>query len=278
MRRFVLLALAATGVIFCCVKISVAADGPVKAPMIKPAYNWTGFYIGGNAGYGWGGRTNPDMSATENPPGMIGIVTYLTLPGGNVFPNLSPDGFIGGGQIGFNWQSPGSRWVLGIEADFQGADIKDGATALARPALGFPFNETLSLDLNWFGTVRGRTGYAFGASGNWLAYATGGLAYGHVKSSVDWTRVSPSALTIFSASASETLVGWTAGAGLEYAFGNWSFGAEYLYYDLGDTSVTANSLVTGASGTLTAVQEVNGHIVRAKLNFRLGQDSVIAKY
>src|ERR1700759_5493563 len=99
-----------------------AADMAVKAPPAPSAalYNWTGFYVGGNAGYGWGGHTKPDIGFTDTGPNL-GVVNYFGL-GGNVFPALKPRGFIGGGQIGWDWQW--GQFVGGVVADIQGSDIK----------------------------------------------------------------------------------------------------------------------------------------------------------
>ena len=117
-------------------------DGP-PPPAYVPVETWTGFYGGFNAGYGG--------TANDGP--------------------LSPSGGFGGGQIGYNWQGlfGFSPWVIGIEADIQGAGISDSA------GYGPAYLEN---SLNWFGTVRGRVGYSFGPA---LLYATGGFAYGEVE-------------------------------------------------------------------------------------------------
>jgi outer membrane immunogenic protein len=119
-----------------------AADMPVKRPVYKavpaPVFNWTGFYIGGHIGYGWG---SADIDG---------------------FP-ADPAGIFGGAQIGYNWQAPGSRWVFGIEADISASDIND---TIVGPT-------TTTLD--YFGTVRARLGYAQDRA---LFYITGGFAYG----------------------------------------------------------------------------------------------------
>jgi len=112
-----------------------AADMATRAPVYKapppmPVFSWTGWYIGGNAGYGWGSNTNPRM--TPDPTDLLGFGPFFAA-GGNVFPNLTPKGFIGGGQIGYDWQF--NNWVLGLVADFQGADITaSGANGLRRHA------------------------------------------------------------------------------------------------------------------------------------------------
>ena len=134
-----------------------AADlGPYRAPppperdYYEPVrdmpWSWRGFYAGVNAGYAWGG----DDSVT------------LSGPGGTATGTLEPNGWFGGGQIGYNAQF--QSLVFGIEADLQGADISDG-------------NAFASTNVDWFSTVRGRVGYAAGPA---LLYATGGFAFADV--------------------------------------------------------------------------------------------------
>lgn len=197
-----------------------AADMPArtytKAPaMMAPAmYNWTGFYVGLNGGYGWvnsGGSGNPS-------------------------------GFVGGGQIGYNWQGMGSPFVLGLEADIQGADL-DETVALGGGV-------TATTRSNAFGTVRGRIGYAFDRA---MIYATGGWAY--TRTSLDLSGPGGSI------SSSDWSSGWTLGGGLEYAFaGPWSVKLEYLHVDSGDVTLTL--------GGATATGSYDMDIVRAGLNYR----------
>src|SRR6516164_1391576 len=161
---------------------ALAADLPVKATIYKApprsqVGNWTGWYIGGNAGYGWGSNTGPGI---ETDPGDVsGIGPYFAV-GGNVFPNLAPKGFIGGGQVGYDWQV--NRWVFGGIADFQGADITASVQHTITPA-AFPITTTqgLSEKLNLLGTLRARVGWA---SNDWLSYGSGGFAYGNVRSTL----------------------------------------------------------------------------------------------
>lgn len=163
---------------------------PTKAPppvAVVPAFSWTGFYLGANVGYGWGS-------------GKEGIG------------DLDPEGWLGGGQIGFNYQF-GNNVVLGAEADFQGSDIRDSVEDGV-------FDPRSKMD--YFGTVRARLGYAFD---NVLPYVTGGLAWGHNKITDRFDDFSDD----------KTHVGWTVGGGVEYALtNNWTVKAEYLYMDLGN--------------------------------------------
>jgi outer membrane immunogenic protein len=255
MRRIHCATLAAVAVIGFA-SVASAADLPVKAPMytkapvVAPLYNWTGFYIGLNAGYSWGRQDND----------LVNVVTGVTE-----FSNSDHlNGFIGGGQIGYNWQV--NQWVFGLEADFQGSGQKgDGTFFIAAVpgivAAGTPastFNYTDKLD--WFGTVRGRIGYAMGATGNWLPYVTGGWAYGHGE--ISGTTTSLGVATSFS--GSQDYSGWTVGGGVEWAFlNNWSAKVEYLYIDFGDgPTVPVSATRDIVSGKMT------DNILRAGLNYK----------
>ncbi len=222
------------------------AKMPVKAPMVAAPYNWSGFYIGVNVGGSWGRQDNALVTA--------GGVTVLTN-------TAKPNGVIGGGQVGYNWQF--NQVVLGLEADFQGSGQKgDGDPLYFSPGIagiagGGAFSIPYSDKLEWFGTVRGRLGYAWD---RWLAYATAGWAYGGGK--IDGTAVIGGVATAFS--GSKTYNGWTAGGGLEYAFMNrWSAKLEYLYVDFGDgPTVPVTAAVNIVAGKMT------DNIVRVGLNYK----------
>jgi outer membrane immunogenic protein len=203
-----------------------------KAPALAPVSNWSGFYVGGNLGYGWGDG-NTDFS-------------FLPTPAEFGFNNASlrarSTGVIGGVQAGYNWQI--GSLVTGLEADIQGSGLKGSGRATATSLPGFdPFESSLSTEpkLSWFGTVRGRLGVT--VTPDLLLYGTGGLAYGHVDASANWVALGPFQIQA-PASVSKTKVGWTAGAGAEWMFArNWSAKLEYLYLDLGSESAIRN--VTG---------------------------------
>jgi len=171
-----------------------AADLSYRAPYTvnQPldAYSWAGPYLGVNVGYSWGS---------------------VSRSGGG-----SPSGVAGGVQGGYNWQF-GTPWVVGLEADIQasGADDTFAAWKFSNP---------------WYGTVRGRVGYAFNQ--NLLVYGTGGLAFGELKTQLGGL------------SESNTSAGWAAGVGAEFMITkNLSAKAEYLYVDLD----SHNYVLTGAS-------------------------------
>jgi outer membrane immunogenic protein len=222
-----------------------AADLAVKAPYYKApvalVYDWTGFYIGVNAGVGLGrDRSILNAQTTFNS-------TYL-----------SPQGGLGGGQIGYNWQT-GSVFgplVLGVEADIQGAGMSDSGTSLPI-AGGVRYNQKL----DWFGTVRGRIGVTHGPV---LSYVTAGYAYGSVN-----TSITEFAAPAFS-SGNRMQGGWTVGSGVEAALGgNWTFKIEYLYLNLGNK--TDNFTAFAVPQTLNT--EIRENIFRVGLNYRIGGNS-----
>jgi outer membrane immunogenic protein len=194
---------------------------PYKAPAyVAPVYaNWTGFYVGVNAGYGFG-KSNWDIPAVSP----------------------SPKGFLGGLTLGYNYQT--GMWVWGLEGDLDYAGLKGSADCAGGTC------ETKTN--NWFGTARGRIGYA--GWNNWLPYITGGAAFASIKATSPF------------GDASKTQIGWTAGAGVEYAmWSNWSVKLEYLYADLGKFDCGASC--SGIPGSTDNVSFTT-NIVRAGLNYR----------
>jgi len=151
-----------------------------------------------------------------------------------------PKGVLAGGTVGYNWQS--GAVVYGLEGDFDWSNVKGSAACGAVTTC-----ETAN---TYLATFRGRLGYGFD---RWLPYVTLGGAYGNIKA----TATSP-AVTV---STEKGKLGWTAGAGIEYAFlGNWSAKLEYLYVDLGSVDL----------GTAPVVNNVSfkENIVRAGLNYK----------
>jgi outer membrane immunogenic protein len=212
-------------------------------------YSWTGLYGGLNAGYSWG---RAPFSKTES-----GIpITSGTL---------SPDSFIGGGQFGYNFQS--GSIVFGVEGDIAWRNGSDAATFVAPNGFTTNFRD----QQDWVGTLRPRVGIA---NDNWLFYGTAGLAYGSVKHSL--TEAQPAvAGAARSVSDSSTQVGWTAGGGIEYAPSNrWSLGLEYLYQDLGKSTLSQPAqTISGVNFAPAATTfEDRSHVVRAKLNVKFGWD------
>jgi len=224
-----------------------AADLRVRpAPVYKappPAlYNWTGFYWGVNIGYSWGRHRN-DWTVAGFPAASE---------------SQKMDGVIGGFQWGYNWQF--GNWLLGTESDFQWSGQRGSTTYCVITCAVATF--TAEHKLPWFGTSRTRLGFL--PTPNVLLYATGGLAYGQVKS--DYTLTVP-AVAAGTLSFRDTRAGWTVGAGIEGAVsGGWSAKLEYLYMDLGKNSVTATTTLVGAVATFDS--RVTDHILRIGLNYK----------
>lgn len=220
---------------------AAAADLPppprVPAPVAPvvyapPAvYNWSGFYIGGNAG---GGFAN---SSWSDP-----------LTGANN--NFSSSGFLGGGQAGFNAQF--NALVLGVEGDFTWTGL--GLKGSGIDAAG----NTINTDVNWTSTVTGRIGAAFDRL---LVYGKGGIAFAQDQSTFTDT---------FANSANTTLLrtGWTAGAGLEYGLTrNLSARIEYDYLGFGSQGLNFS---TPTTPTYTSNASLGVQEVKAGLNLRFG--------
>ncbi len=230
---------------------------PVYAPPPPPSLSWTGFYIGVNAGYGF----DPTRFDAFGPAFLAGS----SIPAG---------GFIGGGQVGFNYEFPepsiaGANFVIGGEADFDGSTVQ-GSEVLAPPITAM--TGSVSTKLDWLGTARARLGLAFG---NVLPYVTGGFAYAH--ESVYQSGPGPGGLTNWSIGSTPT--GWAAGGGLEYAFTrNLSFKTEYLYVDLSSTAGLTPGDVPPAFHTTRSTLNV----VRAGLDWKFDWSApptpVVSKY
>jgi outer membrane immunogenic protein len=181
--------------------------------------------------------------------------------------STSPRGFIGGAQIGYNFQT--GAYVYGVEADWQFSAQKGSSSLLCPGVLCGAASVTgITLDhtekLTSFGTLRGRIGYAFD---RWMIYGTGGLAFGTIKSDLTATT----ALGSVAFSNSTTRTGWTLGAGVENALvGNWSWKLEYLYMDFGTFTIT-NALglpVVLAGTTINQTVKFTDQIIRVGVNYR----------
>jgi len=266
----------------------LAVRMPVKAPIaaVLP-FNWTGFYVGAVAGYSW---RDPTIDFAGNGPAQAllaaGVVPRTVT--------VDPHGFLGGAQAGYNFQT--GNTVFGFETDFSYANIRDNGMAGPGSPLtaiffcgkgctqidSFRFSSFGGQSLDWFGTLRGRAGIT--PFDRLLLFATGGLAYGHANLTASvlntsgaqttippGTTVSLPACTLICAtgSASQWLLGWTAGFGAEYAFSNyWTTKVEYLYYDLGNLS-TSFSDPRFPAFDFTSTAAYRGNIVRVALNYKL---------
>ncbi len=229
MKRVVLAALCSTALM----SAAQAADANMpytKAPAAAQAFSWTGVYVGGNVGYGWGTASVDSLNRS-----------------------LSPSGVNGGGQVGYNYQI--NHFVLGAEGDFQGADHHDSISG---------GNANLEAKSDWYATIRGRAGLAFG---QFMPFVTGGIAFADSKLDTNVTGAGGN----ITASASHTLTGYAVGGGLEYAItNNWTIRGEYLH--LGFDDHTYDLLVTapGVSVTLPAAfkAKTDFDIARLAVNYK----------
>jgi outer membrane immunogenic protein len=214
---------------------------PVYTPPV-PLFTWTGFYVGVNGG----GIMSQSSRAftTADPTGGFAPLSYRNRD----------NGFLGGGQIGYNWQM--GAFVAGLEADFDGTSLGRTDTVAGLAGVTGTFRDKL----DWLGTARARLGFT--PMERLLIYGTGGLAFG--ETDLTHSLTVPGAGT-FTGSNSDVRTGWTLGAGGEWAFTqNWSAKVEYLYYDLGKKSVTA--FTPGGPSSVSANER--GSIIRAGLNYK----------
>lgn len=246
-----------------------------KAPAMTPAYNWTGFYVGGSVGGQWG-SSDPTTSTVFSPIGYFGAssIPAIATVGAQ---HVNSSSVTGGFTAGYNWQV--NNAVLGLEGDinyfgFRGSSTGSAAYLCCAP-LAFTVNSSVSAD--WLATIRGRIGFL--ATPHWLIYATGGAAIAEVKGNFNFTDIFGATE---SAAIRDTRVGWTAGVGGEYAVGNgWSLKSEYLYVDLGRATTTSTNLAafggTFPASVFTHSVDIKSNIVRVGANYKFG-GPVIARY
>jgi outer membrane immunogenic protein len=253
--------------------LPVLFAGPAMAA--PQAYNWTGFYLGLNAGGVWTtAHQTTTVPCTE--PFFVG---YFCDAGAGQGPNaaavgaagsgsFSGNGFTGGGEAGFNWQNGAA--VYGVEVDLESLQPASTANTSAFPVggnpspAGTPFIVTSRVSADTLFTARGRLGWTFD---NVLVYGTGGLAAARLNTSYSYTDGTGGTGAW---SGGENKVGWTAGAGIEYALSKgWSVKAEYLYVKFG--SVTAPGTVFGPFGysnALSTSTDLTAQIARAGVNYK----------
>jgi outer membrane immunogenic protein len=264
-----------------------AYKAPPPAPVVAPPFSWTGFYIGGHIGSGWGtkewddARPNATACGKTNPPGQICIT-----PGGGGAAGEGPvfnsshtvNGFLGGGQIGFNYQIDWA--VLGVEVQGSFADITGHGTC------GFEGLLNCSSKVDGLATFAGRFGFAVDRA---LIYVKGGGAWAHDKFEITNSGLLFLAGTCDSEGLNCTPVpgrsfsanrwGWMWGTGVEYAFlPNWSAKLEYDFLDLGTKSYLINDVL----GTFDIRQRI--HLVKFGINYHFswgapwGKAPVVARY
>jgi outer membrane immunogenic protein len=280
-----------------------AADLPSikSAPATAPVPLWTGFYAGLNAGYGFGTANNAQNYGWSNrfPNGLLSTQAAFAASYSYMGRNIAQGGFIGGGQVGYNYQH-GQSIVLGFEADMQGSGISGEGNANGWAPYSQSSSRTdsyvtrmpIQAGISWMGTARGRFGYLITPSV--IAYATGGLAYGGTylktfpQQNLAFTRGFADADYISTQNTQQNFnVGWTAGGGAEWMMApNWSIKGEALYYDLGNTSVSNVTYLGGNAGRnpvggSTTRAYYQGVIARAGVNYHFNFANVapvVAKF
>jgi outer membrane immunogenic protein len=250
-----------SGCLLCAMTVSAFAADYAATPV---EYDWSGFYIGANAGWAWTNDFDAKTTGTE---------TFETLiPGGFVPAGLSQDdnGFSGGAQAGYNWQTS-ANFLIGIEADINWADLKSSDSFTGASILGTQLTTSNEVELNALATLRARLGFTADRS---LFYITGGVAFGDVDTHSEVNGVQAPSLN-WSGSQSDWNTGYSLGGGFEYALtDNITSKIEYLYTDLGDQSTyAAGNAAVRSIGALDGIDyrsknSLTSSVARVGLNFR----------
>jgi outer membrane immunogenic protein len=226
------------------------------APAPLPECNWTGFYIGLNVGGNFGHAENTDVD---------GYNSFSTLDTTGKPWGYSSSGVIAGGQVGYNYQW---NWVvLGVEAE--GGYMNIEGSGLEPDNFGNRNDVLGKSDSDFFTTIRGRFGVAFG---HWLFYGTGGgIGVNWENRVIDDCFTGNCGVGTIDAHKTEFDWGWTGGGGIEYMLGcHWTIRAEYLYYKLDEQSFSGTDFVSGvrAAGDFGWKARAEGNIIRGGLNFK----------
>jgi len=238
---------------------ALAADMPMKAPE-APTYQWGGCYLGVNVG---GGASGTNFGSAVDPGTYLAAGDAATVSGSGGG-GANADGILAGAQAGCNFQS--GTLVYGLEGDFDyfhtDPQFNNNTNTLAN---GNAFAVAQSLTTNFLATVRPRIGIA--ADRN-LAYITGGAAFTSVSYTTSYVDANTPPGT-GTASASRALVGWTAGAGWEYAWADhWTVRAEYLLASFPTTNALGTIAGAGGTNTLHGSTDLVIQMVRAGVNFK----------
>ena len=231
---------------------SMLVKGSVAAP-----WSWSGFYVGGHAGYGWGRDPFEELAAAFQPANFPAVILH----------GLNSRGFVGGFQAGANWQD--RSVVGGLEIDLSWSGIKGSTSTAGISNIGDPVAMTHTDKLDLLGSARARLGYL--AWPSVLFYATGGLAWTRLEQTVD--RAFPG-LTIQTTTPSWRF-GWVAGAGAQARLWktNWLARVEYLHYDFGNSGNLVEGFTTNGALDSLVNARTSGHltadVVRLGLDYKL---------
>jgi outer membrane immunogenic protein len=247
---------------------SAAMAGPAAAPVTG---TWNGLYGGLNIG----GIRVDDGPMTSTPANAATGTFWGPCATTGACPRdragNDDNGFIGGGQLGYNWQLQG--FLVGVEGDIQGNSADSSRTVTRSGVAGFvPFTGTADTKIEWLSTLRGRVGVLVAPTV--LAYATGGVAYAGIERKFS-AQFSPASPASYSGKDEGEKFGWTVGGGLEWVIGDRvTLGAEYLYVDLDakDQFTAAGTAGVGGCTTRNCIftvqsSDLDMQIARLKLNF-----------
>lgn len=227
--------------------LTLAAAGTASAQ------DWTGFHGGLNMG----------LAGNEFAYPFEASISTTAVDGEA---DLTSSGFVGGAQFGYDRQLS-NKWVVGVEADLNASDV-EGRVSVGGDAAGGVTGELeadVGSEVDYFGTLRGRLGYAYSA--DLMPYVTAGWAYGDVNSEYN-VAVTSGGAPVFAASdsLSSNQDGWTVGAGLEYRLSDsLTFKTEYLYVDLGSYNLID---ISGGGDFATVDVDTKFHVARVGVNYR----------
>jgi len=226
-----------------------------KAP-VPTTYDWSGVYFGGHIGGGWDTTTYADPGAGSILNNCCLLISTTNNPSAST--NANSSGFLGGGQVGWNYQI--GRLVVGADFDWSKTSLNaNGAgPTFSAVAAGTPFaNETYSLKTNWTATSTATIGVA---RDRWMLFTKAGVAwannnYGVGVNGIGGTFGGPGGVPFaFSGTNSNTVTGWTVGIGAKWAFAdNWFLNLEYNYLDFGSKAQNINGAFTAQPGAFLAV-------------------------
>ena len=232
--------------------------------------DWKGFYVGGNAG-GVKGSEDSFTSTVFSPTGYFAFSSIPAIAAAGK-QKLSPRGFTGGGQIGYNFQH--NHFVLGFETDFGAMHVSDDFVSTTTYPCCAPTTLTVkqSASTDWLWTARPRFGVAAGPV---LVYGTAGVALTNLNYQALF--IDTFATAHENGGVDETRTGWTGGGGVEFKLrsgSRWSLKGEYLFADFGQVKTTSTNLtaftprIAFPTNVFTHQSDLQQHIFRTGFNFR----------